>query len=115
MPPGLAWYFCCITPGERSVFRATAEALLLTLFVGVPLDVWDAFWLGVPQSPPIFRSAFLATYQLEIVTIVDPETELDVEVVRPTNLPYWVEASLFVFTSEAACSSGCEQSTVLPP
>lgn len=115
MPPQLAWYFCCITSGERSVFRATAEALLLTLFVGVPLDVWDTFWFGVPNAPPVFRAAFLAIYQLEIVTIVDAGSGLDVEVVRPTNQPYWVEASLFIFTPEAACLGGCQQSRVLPP
>lgn len=108
---GLAWYFCCLNPRERTVLRSTALALPLTLFLGVPRDLWDTFWLGLPNVTPEVKLAFLSVYGLEIVTIV--EDGVDVEVVRPAagQLVYWTEAGVFVFTPEAACLSGCEQSS----
>lgn len=87
-----------------------AEALPLTLYLGVPVDLWDAFWVLTVDSGQAVRDAFLVLYGLEIGTIV--EDELEIEVVRPTSgwLPFWVTASLFILTPDAACLSGCEQS-----
>lgn len=109
------YYFCCLNPTERGVLRSTAEALLLTLFLGVPYDLWDAFWFGAPASGEVRRLSFLSIYGLEIVTI---DVDLvPTEVVRPqvSYLPYWVEVSVYILTPAAACLSGCEQSRVLPP
>lgn len=112
---GLAWYFCCLHPRERGVLRSTAEALVLTLFLGVPLDVWEAFWLVYEDNGEAVRDAFVAIYGLEIATIEAGEPPVPVDVVRPHDLPFWVDASLFILTPDAACLSGCQQSRVLPP
>lgn len=106
----LAWFFCCLNPLERQVLRATAEALPLTLFLGVPLDLWETFWLLSPDNSPDRRAAFLTVYMLEIATIDEGGGEAEVTVVRPTDLLFWTGASLYVFTPAAACLSGCEQS-----
>lgn len=106
----LPWYYCCLNPTERGVLRSTAEALLLTLFVGVPLDVWDSFWFGAPDAGQARRDAFLWIYHLEIVTIEEGDPPEEVTLVRPTVLMFWVDASVFVFTPAAACLAGCEQS-----
>lgn len=107
---GLEWFFCCLNPLERQVLRATAEALPLTLFLGVPIDVWNTFWLLSPDSTEDRKAAFLVVYMLEIATIDEGGGEEELTVVRPLDLPFWVDASLFVFTPAAACLSGCQQS-----
>lgn len=103
-------WFCCLNPRERSVLRASIEGLLLTLWIGIPSDLWEAFWFGEPQSGAAVRSAFLSIYGLEIVTIVPTEGEPAVEVVRPVDLVQWVSWSLFLLTPAAACLSGCQLS-----
>lgn len=85
---------------------------MLTLFVGMPRELWDILWLVYPDSGEAVREAFLVIYQLEIATIVVDEVE--VEVVRPVDggLSLWVSWSLFVVTPAAACLAGCGQSRV---
>lgn len=107
---GLSWFFCCLNPLERQVLRATAEALPLTLFLGVPLDLWDTFWLLSPSATDDRKAAFLVTYSLEIATIDEGGGEAELTVVRPLDLPFWVDAALYVFTPGAACLGGCQQS-----
>lgn len=104
-------WFCCLHPRERTVLRETALALPVTLFLGVPKDIWDVFWVGAPDNGAAIRDSFLSVYGLEIVTIM--EDEVEVQVVRPSAgyLGYWIEWSLFVVTPGAACLAGCEQST----
>jgi len=109
---GIEWWFCCLHPRERGVLRSTAEALVLTLFLGVPEDVWQAFWVVYEDNGEEVRQAFLRIYGLEIVSItVDEEL---VSVVRPASgfLALWVSYSLYILTPGAACLAGCEQSTV---
>lgn len=109
-PGSVGWFYCCLHPAERTVMRQTIEGLVLTLFLGVPLDVWTAFWLVTEHGAPEYQDAFRGLYHLEIVTIEsDPAP---IEVVRPIEgfLPFWVEVGLFVVTPEAACLSGCTQS-----
>lgn len=107
---GIAWWFCCLNPLERTALRQTALALPATSFLGVPLDIWDAFWLGAGGGMDARRDAFLTVYQLEIVTIDEGEPPVPVEVVRPVDLPLWVSWSLYVLTSASLCPDGCEQS-----
>lgn len=104
-------WFCCLTATERAVLRSTALALPLTLFVGIPRDVWDVFWLPLILQPEYRREVFIEVYLLEIVSIV--VEGVDVEIVRPTNLPVWVEYSLQVLTPSGACLDGCAQ-TIFP-
>lgn len=108
----IAYWYCCINPRERSVLHSTAEALLLTLWVGVPIDTWDAFWLLQADTNDEVKAAFRSIYRLEIVTIGGEETEA--VVVRPTDgyLPDWVSWSAFILTPAAACLDGCQQSRV---
>lgn len=100
-------WWCCLNPTERNVVRGMAEALPLTLYVGVPVAIWDALWFGASGVNEDRRVTALNTYLLEIATITDTETEEEIEVVRPTYLPFWVEASLWVLLPAAACLDGC--------
>jgi len=100
-------WFCCLNPTERTVVRDMAIALPLTLFIGVPKAVWDAMWFGASGVNQDRIDSALSSYLLEIVTIPDEETEIDVVVVRPTDLPFWVEASLWILLPAAACLDGC--------
>jgi len=87
--------------------REMGIALPLTLFLGVPVAVWDAMWFGAPGVNQDRIDTALVTYQLEIATIIDTETEEEIDVVRPTNLPFWVEVSLWVLEPASACLDGC--------
>lgn len=89
--------------------RNTAEGLLLTLYVGVPLDVWEAFWVVTAHNDAFFKDAFRALYHLEIVTIEDVETPYDA--VQPTDgfLPWWVDATIWLVGGGGACTGGCPQ------
>lgn len=113
LPP--EYYFCCLNSGERQMLRVMGEALPLTLFLGVPKDVWDAYWSTVPLSGEPRRQAALYTYQLEIATIDVGDPPVSVDVVRPADLAFWVDMSLYILTPDAACLDGCQQSTVFTP
>lgn len=105
--PDLPAWFCCLNPTERGVLRSTAEALLLTLFVGVPKDLWDTFWFASLYSGQDRRDAFIEIYALEIVTIIDVETDEELLVVRPTDFAFWSDASLFTIGAGSDCGGGC--------
>lgn len=109
---GIEWWYCCLNVRERTVIRQTCEGLVLTLFVGVPLVVWEAFWLVLADSGEACREAFLSIYGLEIATIEGEEGA--VVVVRPVDgsLPDWVAYSIFMLSPNAACLAGCGQSRV---
>lgn len=109
---GISWFYCCLHVAERTVLRQTCEGLVLTLFQGIPLAVWDAFWLVTSHNSDEYKRAFLGLYHLEIVTI-----EIDLvptDVVRPRDgfLSQWVDYSLFVVSPAAACLEGCGQSRI---
>lgn len=92
--------------------RETIEGLVLTLFVGVPLALWDLFWLPTEHNEGRYQFAFLSIFGLEVVTTdVD---DVPTEVVRPRDgsLPFWVGVGLFVVSPSSACISGCGQSRV---
>lgn len=100
-------WFCCLNPVERQVVRGMAEALPLTLFIGVPLEVWDALWFGAVGVNQDRIDSALSSYVLEIVTIAPTEEEPEVTLVRPTDLSWWVSASLWILLPSAACLGGC--------
>lgn len=106
------WWFCCLNPRERVVLRDTCEGLALTLFTGVPLTVWEAFWVTSPNNAEAIREAFLHIYRLEIATIVVDDVETTV--VRPVSgaSALWTSWVLFMVTPSAACTDGCQQSRV---
>jgi hypothetical protein len=84
-----------------------AEALPLTLFVGVPVEVWDALWFGASGVSQDRIDSALSSYVLEIVTIAPTEEEPEVTLVRPTDLSWWVSASLWILLPSSACLGGC--------
>lgn len=100
-------WWCCLSPTERTVLRGMAEALPLTLFLGVPVDVWDALWFGAPGVNEDRRMQALHNYLLEIATISEDGGETEIDVVRPVDLPFWVETSLWILQPAAACLDGC--------
>jgi len=91
--------------------RQTALDLPLTLFVGIPVDLWFTLCAASGLGGGRMREAFLDIYHLGIVTIMEGEDEI--EVVAPADgfLSLWVDWSLFVVTPSAACLGGCEQSS----
>jgi len=108
----IPFWWCCLNPREREVLRATIEALALTFWVGIPVEIWDGFWLIHSSNGQAVRDAFLSIYKLEIVTIVvDPELP-PVDVVRARFALDYGSWLLFLAEPEAACLAGCEQSTV---
>lgn len=107
---GIGWWFCCLNPREREVLRATIEGLALTLYVGIPLSLWDGFWLIYLYHGAAMRAAFLDIYRLEIVEIELGEPPVPVQVVRPLNESEYVDWLVFILTPDAACVDGCQQS-----
>lgn len=109
---GVFWWYCCLNPRERSILHSTCEGLTLTLNVGIPLALWEAFWAVTLDNGQAARDAFLEVFRLEIVNIMDDDEMVDV--VRPTvdGLFYWVVWEAYILTPGAACLSGCEQSHV---
>lgn len=105
------WY-CCLNVRERQVLRNTVEGLLLTLWVGIPGPVWDAFWFGLGAYNDQVKSAFLSIYKLEIVTIEIDGEDLSVVRVRDGWLADYVSWSVFIFLPETSCPDGCQQSRV---
>lgn len=104
------WY-CCLHPAERTIIRQTCEGLVLTLFQGVPLPVWDAFWLATVHNTDGYREAFLSIYELQIVTIEADPTPFEAVAPRAGALSRWVGFALYVVTPDAACLTGCGQTT----
>lgn len=92
------------------MMRVTAEGLLLTLYLGMPLDLWLAAWAVAGHNTSGYRTAFLHLYHLEIVTIEEVETPY--EAVRPLDgyEAWWVEIVVWLLDPLAACLGGCPQS-----
>lgn len=112
---GIAWWYCCIDTPERTVLRQTCEGLVLTLFVGVPSVVWDAFWFVTAHDTAEYRSLFITLYGLEIVEIEVDGAPLSVVRPREGYLGYWVSWSVFVLLPDAVCPDGCQQSALPTP
>jgi len=89
---------------------ATAEGLVLTLFVGMPLDLWLAVWLATGRGGEEYRNAFLALYHLKIVTIED--VEVPYEAVAPVDgfVGWWLEIASWLLDPLSTCVEGCPQS-----
>jgi len=118
MPPlsdDIAWWYCCLDVAERTVMRQTCEGLALTLYLGVPVAVWDVFWIATTHDTDAYKEAFLGLYHLEIATIeVD---EVPTAVVRPRDgfLPLWVYWTVQLATPLGACLDGCQQTQLPTP
>lgn len=105
-------FYCCLNIRERTIILNTCEGLALTLMVGIPVPVWDAFWVATGYLAPIYKELFRACYRLETASVEIDGTPTDV--VRPVGafVSWWASAILFVVTPSAACLDGCSQSTI---
>lgn len=92
------------------MLRVTAEGLVLTLFLGMPLDLWLAAWLVTGESTGARRAAFVGLYHLEIVTISDVETPYEGVRAIDGYEAWWAEIVLWLLDPGAACLDGCPQS-----
>ncbi len=108
----LDWFWCCLASPERGILRGTAEGLAVSLFVGIPVAVWDGLWSIYTGCGEVRREAFRSLYGLEIVTITVGDPPVPVEVVRSTDDSFWVVVLAWILLPDAACLSGCQQSTV---
>lgn len=106
----IGYWFCCLNPREREVLRLTIEGLALTLYVGVPVAVWDTFWFGFSDSGESVREAFLWVYLLHIGTIMVDEVPVDVVQADTEALALYVSWALWLLEPAASCPDGCEQS-----
>jgi len=106
----ISWWFCCLNDAEKGVILATEDGFLATLFQGIPVAVWNAFWLPWPYTGEARRVAFRVIFGLEIATIDSDGVPLDV--VRPASgmIGQWLEWELYLETPAAACVDGCQQS-----
>jgi len=101
-------WICCLNPREYAVLLGTILGLELSLFVGMPYDAWLLLWAGETLSLVPRQDAFVAQMELEIVTIVIGDPPVEVEVIRPVNLPVWIEIGMYIDTHSPLCSDGCE-------
>lgn len=90
--------------------RVTAEGLALTLYLGMPLDLWLAAWALTDHNEERYRTAFMALYHLETVTVEEVETPY--EAVRQVEgfEGWWIEIVAWLLDPLAACLEGCPQS-----
>lgn len=90
--------------------RQTAEGLALTLYVGVPLTLWDIFWLGTTHNSARYREIFRSLYHLEIGTMDVSGDIVDAIVVVSGFEWWWIQMTAFLLTPGGACLDGCQQS-----
>lgn len=107
---GVPFFYCCLHVAERTVLRLTAEGFALTAYSGIPLPVWDVFWLALGHDEDRYKQAFLGLYHARIGTIMDGDEEVAAIVPEADFTLWWIVVALFILLPEAACLDGCGQS-----
>jgi len=92
------------------MLRVFVEAWLLTLGLGMPLELYLITWAATGRGGEPYRLAFEAFYHLEIGTIDEGGPPVDAMVVVPGYESFWVEIGFWIFDPRAACLAGCPQS-----
>jgi len=92
------------------VLNATIAGLAATLYVGIPVDIWDALWSIYSPNGEQMRVAFRDIYGLSIVTIMVGDPPVPVDVVQAEDVVTYAAWFVFSLSDEAVCSEGCEQS-----
>lgn len=92
------------------MLRVTAEGFLLTLYLGIPLDVWLAAWASTGRGGVEYRDAYLHLYHAEIATMLVDEVAVDAVVPVEGFEAWWVGLVAWLLDPRAACLDGCEQS-----
>jgi hypothetical protein len=93
--------------------RQSAEGLALTLYLGIPRPVWDAFWLVTTHDADVYKELFRSLYHLEIGTMVIDDADVEAVVVVDGFGSWWLAMTVFLLTPAGSCPDGCEQ-TQLP-
>jgi len=107
-PPSFWW--CCLDPPERTMLGVTAEGFLLTLYLGMPLELWLAAWAVTGEDTDERRDAFLRLYHAEIGTMLIDDLPVDAVVPIEAYLSWWVEMVLWLLDPLSTCTEGCTQS-----
>jgi len=107
---GVIPLYCCLDVPERTMLRITSQGFLLTLFLGMPLELWDAAWLTTLESTPERKTAFLHLYHAEIGTMLVDDAPIDAVVPTEGFAGWWFEVVLWLLDPQAACLDGCQQS-----
>lgn len=89
---------------------AMAEGLLLTLYEGVPLALWDAIWVVTLRGGDEYKEAFLHLYHLEIGTMVIDGFPVDAVVPVSGYALWWAGIVLWLLDPLSTCTEGCPQS-----
>ena len=105
-------WFCCLNPRERGVLASTLSALGVAMWLGMPVDIWRAFWLLYSPRGEAMQTAFLDVFGFEIATIETEEGEQEVVRTRQGWLSYHVHWYGFLLSPESACLGGCKFSYV---
>lgn len=92
--------------------RSTAIGMPETLYLGIPLPLWNLLWVGTLHNTDYYRAAFLSLYGLRIGTMVVDGSDIEAVVIRDGFLAWWVSATLFVLSPEGACLDGCPLSSL---
>lgn len=90
--------------------RVVAEGFALTLYLGMPIEFWEAVWFASGADTPEARDAFLRLYHAEIGTIEVDGLPVDAIVPVDGFQAWWLEIFVWIFLPEAACLDGCQQS-----
>lgn len=104
------FWFCCISDPHRSVFRVVAEAMLLTLGMGLPPEIWGAAWIASGRDTELDRASFMSVYHLTTGTVIIDGSPFEWIVPVSGFEALWISYGAFLLTPSAACLSGCEQS-----
>jgi len=87
--------------------RQTTEGLVLTLGVGIPVVLWDVFWVFAVGSVEARKTSFMNAYGLEVDNILFGTPPVLTDVVVPTDTAFWIGMAVFILTPAAACLNGC--------
>lgn len=93
--------------------RQTAEGLALTLYLGIPRPIWEAFWLATTHDETWYRETFRTLYHLEIGSMEVDDAPVEAVVVVDGYTDWWLGVSLFLLSPGGSCVDGCPQ-TQLP-
>lgn len=88
----------------------TAEGFLLTLYLGMPLDLWITAWAVTGRGGEEYRDAFLRLYHAEIGTIEIEGLPVDAVVPVDGYTEWWAGIVLWLLDPLSTCTEGCPQS-----
>lgn len=92
------------------MLRVFAESYVLTLGLGMPMDLYLVAWAATGRGSEPYRVAFEALYHIEIGTIDEGGIPIEAMVVVSGFDDWWISIALWLLDPRAACLDGCPQS-----